>query len=103
MEDGAPFAGLVASSVAAQTDAADKSFVGWLAYLGVENIDTAVAKAEELGGSVLVAPQATEFGPLATVQDPCGAAVVLCEVPLPPEEDIRESDPLEGIDLSQFQ
>lgn len=103
MEDGAPFAGLVASSVAAQTDAADKSFVGWLAYLGVENIDTAVAKAEELGGSVLVAPQATEFGPLATVQDPCGAAVVLCEVPLPPEEDIRESDPLEGIDLNQFQ
>lgn len=103
MEDGAPFAGLVASAVAAQTDAADKSFVGWLAYLGVENIDTAVAKAQELGGEVLVAPQATEFGPLATVQDPCGAAVVLCEVPLPPEEDVRESDPLEGLDLSQFQ
>lgn len=102
MEDGAPFAGLVASAVAAQTDAANQDFVGWLAYLGVENIDTAVAKAEELGGSVLVAPQATEFGPLATVQDPCGAAVVLCEVPLPPEEDIRESDPLEGIDLSEF-
>ena len=103
MEDGAPFAGLVASATAAETTAADSNFVGWLAYLGVADIDEAVAKAEELGGTVLVAPQATEFGPLATVADPGGAAVVLCEVPPPPEEELRESDPLEGIDLSQFQ
>lgn len=103
VEEGAPFASLVSSTVAARTDAADEAFVGWVAYLGVENIDTAVNKAEELGGSILVAPQATEFGPMATVQDPCGAAVVLCEVPLPPEEDVHETDIFEDLDFSQFQ
>lgn len=97
MEQGAPFAGLISGNV----DGVGS--VGWVAYLGVENIDTAVNKAEELGGTVVMAPQATEFGPVAAIADPCGATTVLCEVPLPPEEDeLSESDPLEGIDLSQF-
>lgn len=97
-EGGAPFAGLVAGPQAAGT-----GFTGWLSYLGVEDIGRAVARTRELGGEVLVDVQDTEFGPLATIADPAGATTVLCEVPPPPEEELRESDPLQGIDLSQFQ
>lgn len=102
MEAGAPFAGLVAGPQAASAGE-EGSFTGWLAYLGVENIGQAVMRTQELGGEVLVPVQDTEFGPLATIADPSGATTVLCEVPLPPEEDARESDPLQNIDLSQFQ
>lgn len=75
---------------------------GWISYLGVENIGTAVNTVVDLGGEVVVPVQDTEFGPVATIVDPAGATTILCEVPLPPEEEIRESDPLEDIDLSQF-
>lgn len=102
MEAGAPFAGLVAGPQAAGAGE-EGSFTGWLAYLGVENIGQAVMRTQELGGEVLVPVQDTEFGPLATIADPSGATTVLCEVPLPPEDDARESDPLQNIDLSQFQ
>lgn len=102
MEGGAPFAGLVAGPQVAGPEQ-EGSFTGWLAYLGVENIGQAVMRTQELGGEVLVPVQDTEFGPLATIADPSGATTVLCEVPLPPEEDARESDPLQNIDLSQFQ
>ncbi|MFC3849427.1 VOC family protein [Corynebacterium hansenii] len=102
MEGGAPFAGLVAGPQVAGPDQ-EGAFTGWLAYLGVENIGQAVMRTQELGGEVVVPVQDTEFGPLATIADPAGATTVLCEVPLPPEEDVRESDPLQNIDLSQFQ
>lgn len=102
MEAGAPFAGLVAGPQVTGPGEGE-SFTGWLAYLGVENIGEAVLRTQELGGEVLVPVQDTEFGPLATIADPSGATTVLCEVPLPPEEDARESDPLQNIDLSQFQ
>lgn len=102
MEGGAPFAGLVAGPQVAGPEQED-SFIGWLAYLGVENIGRAVMRTQELGGEVIVPVQDTEFGPLATIADPSGATTVLCEVPLPPEDDARESDPLQNIDLSQFQ
>lgn len=75
---------------------------GWISYLGVENIGKAVNLVVDLGGEVVVPVQDTEFGPVATIVDPAGATTILCEVPLPPEEDIHESDPLENIDLSQF-
>ncbi|UBI02454.1 VOC family protein [Corynebacterium freneyi] len=102
MEGGAPFAGLVAGPQVAGPEQ-EGSFIGWLAYLGVENIGRAVMRTQELGGEVIVPVQDTEFGPLATIADPSGATTVLCEVPLPPEDDARESDPLQNIDLSQFQ
>ena len=89
---GAPFAGLVAGA----------GYTGWIAYLGVLSVDQAVKRTQELGGEVIVGVQDTEFGPLATIADPAGATTVLCEVPPPPEEELRESDPLEGIDLSMF-
>ena len=91
-ENGAPFAGLVAGA----------GYTGWIAYLGVLSVDQAVKRTQELGGEVIVGVQDTEFGPLATIADPAGATTVLCEVPPPPEEELRESDPLEGIDLSMF-
>lgn len=100
LEGGAPFAGLVAGPQVAGAEGA--SFTGWLAYLGVADIGRAVERTRELGGEVLVPAQDTEFGPLATIADPAGATTVLCEVPPPPEEDLRESDPLQDIDLSQF-
>lgn len=107
MADGAAFAGIAADGLGAEADPADAAgagrWSGWLAYLGVADIDAAVARTGELGGQVAVPPQATEFGPLATIVDPAGATTVLCEVPPPPEEDIRESDPLEGFDISPFE
>ncbi|MEJ5918835.1 VOC family protein [Corynebacterium sp. H78] len=103
-EGGAPFAGIVGGRGTGTTVVeGDASFVGWLAYLGVENIDTAVNNAEQYGGKVLVPAQMTEFGPLATIQDPCGATTILCEVPLPPEEDQGEVDIFDNLDISQFQ
>ncbi|WP_295629296.1 VOC family protein [uncultured Corynebacterium sp.] len=106
MESGAPFAGLVAGpqigGLADGGQGGEGSFTGWLAYLGVESIGKAVMRTQELGGEVLVPVEDTEFGPLATIADPSGATTVLCEVPPPPPEDARESDPLQNIDLSQF-
>lgn len=99
VEEDAAFAGI--ASGAAATGAVG-GWAGWLAYLGVEDLDRAVTAAADAGGEVVVAPAMTDFGPLATVADPAGAITVVCEVPPPPVEEIHESDPLEGIDLSQF-
>jgi uncharacterized protein len=45
----------------------------WSVYWEVEDADTAVAKVKSLGGSVVMEPQATPYGRLATVTDPAGA------------------------------
>lgn len=58
----------------------------------------AVAKTQELGGDVIREPFDSGFGKMAIIADPTGATVTLCEV-LPPVEEGRESDPLEGFDL----
>ncbi|MBV7294402.1 VOC family protein [Corynebacterium sp. TAE3-ERU12] len=94
MHDGAAFAGISTGTVSAWS--------GWVAYFGVLDINAAVKTTKKNGGEVAVPPADTEFGPMATVVDSVGATTILCEVPPPPPEDIRESDPLEGIDLSQF-
>ncbi|WP_448851811.1 VOC family protein [Corynebacterium sp. 335C] len=101
VEEDAAFAGIAAGAGAAG-EGAGRDWAGWLAYLGVEDLAGAVRKAADAGGEVIVEPQLTDFGPLATVADPAGAVTVLCEVPPPPVEEIHESDPLEGIDLSEF-
>ncbi|CAB0626596.1 VOC family protein [Corynebacterium diphtheriae] len=73
----------------------------WQSYLGVAEVDAAVAATVEYGGSVIREPWNTEFGRMAIIADSTGATVTLCEAPEPVEEG-NESDPLEGIDLSQF-
>jgi uncharacterized protein len=45
----------------------------WSVYLGAEDADAAVARAVELGGTVLVPAEDTPYGRIATVADPSGA------------------------------
>ena len=70
-------------------------------YVGVKNVDEAVSKAEKLGGEVVREPWESEFGRMAVVADSTGATVTIAEVDEPVVEG-HESDPLEGIDLSQY-
>jgi predicted enzyme related to lactoylglutathione lyase len=49
----------------------------WLVYFGVEDIDAALAKAAELGGSKLMGPQDIQIAKIAMVQDPQGAVFAL--------------------------
>lgn len=98
LQDGAAFAGVLGA--AGQFPPQVPSF--WQTYLGVVDVDGAVKQVPELGGEVIREPWDAEFGRMAIIADSTGAAVTICEVDEPVEEG-RESDPLEGIDLSQFQ
>jgi uncharacterized protein len=47
----------------------------WVAYIAVEDVDTAAQRAGELGGQVLVPPtDVPGFGRVAVLRDPQGAA-----------------------------
>jgi predicted enzyme related to lactoylglutathione lyase len=45
----------------------------WLVYFAVEDTDAAVARGQELGGSVIVPPMDIQPGRFATLTDPTGA------------------------------
>lgn len=49
----------------------------WLVYLGVEDIDAALAKVEELGGTKLMGPVDIQMAKIAIVRDPQGAVFAL--------------------------
>lgn len=49
----------------------------WLVYFGVEDIDAAVARVQELGGGVLVPPTDIQIAKFAVVRDPQGAVFAL--------------------------
>lgn len=98
VEQGAPFAGIF--NAKGQFPAQVPSF--WQTYLGVLDVDPATATAVELGGEVIREPWDSPFGRMVLLADSTGATVVLCEVE-PPVEEGRESDPLEGLDLSDLQ
>jgi predicted enzyme related to lactoylglutathione lyase len=52
----------------------------WLPYVSVENADETAARAEELGGSVLMgAFDAADFGRMAIIEDPTGAVLATWE------------------------
>jgi uncharacterized protein len=52
----------------------------WNSYVTVQDVDAAVARATQLGGSVLMEAQdVEEIGRMAVIADPTGAAVVLWE------------------------
>ncbi|PXY32823.1 VOC family protein [Prauserella muralis] len=53
----------------------------WSAYFQVADTDAAVARAQELGGSLVRPAQDSPFGRLATVTDNQGAHLVLIAVP----------------------
>jgi predicted enzyme related to lactoylglutathione lyase len=49
----------------------------WLAYFGVQDIDAALAKVQELGGTKLAGPIDITMAKIAVVQDPQGAVLAL--------------------------
>ncbi|MDP9294247.1 MAG: VOC family protein [Actinomycetota bacterium] len=49
----------------------------WLVYLGCEDIDAALAKAEELGGTKMAGPIDIEIAKFGIVQDPQGGVFAL--------------------------
>ena len=52
----------------------------WLVYIGVDDTDAAVAKAVDLGGSVLAPAADTPHGRFALLADPTGAAFAIISV-----------------------
>jgi predicted enzyme related to lactoylglutathione lyase len=55
----------------------------WLTYFGVSDPGAAAAKAEQLGGTVLLPPSADlRDGTMAVVTDPSGAVLVLQKTPM---------------------
>lgn len=53
----------------------------WQVYIGVEDVDAALATAVELGGTVLMPAEDSPFGRLAQIADPTGASIKLVGVP----------------------
>lgn len=49
----------------------------WEIYIGVDDVDASVAKAVELGGTVLQPAEDTPFGRIAKVRDPTGGTIKL--------------------------
>jgi len=45
----------------------------WSVYWDTDDVDTAVAKVRELGGSVVIDASDTPYGRVAVVADPTGA------------------------------
>ncbi|WP_018025142.1 VOC family protein [Corynebacterium ulceribovis] len=101
MHMGAPFAGLwKADGAGVDQDEAAETQSFWAVYLGVENLDQAVAQVPELGGTVVREPWDSEFGRMCIVTDPTGALVTLTEVePFVETEPIRESDSVFGAEF----
>ncbi|MET0431901.1 MAG: VOC family protein [Hyphomicrobium sp.] len=58
---------------------------GWLTYIQVGNVDTAVVQATQKGGKVLKAPTDADNGRIAIIQDPDGNAFGLFS-PQPKQE-----------------
>lgn len=53
----------------------------WLAYITVDDVDSAAAKVGELGGKVIVGPQdIPKVGRFCVIQDPTGATVGLIKL-----------------------
>lgn len=98
LEDGAPFLGMWDAK--GQFPPQVPSF--WQTYLGVLDVDAATAQVADLGGTVIREPWDSDFGRMALIADSTGATFTLAGVPEPIEEG-REEDPLQGLDLSQFQ
>ena len=51
----------------------------WRVYFGVSDVEEAVARVRELGGTVVAEPEDTPWGRIAEVRDPQGARFLLCQ------------------------
>jgi uncharacterized protein len=74
---GDPFAGVMDAATALPDGV--PSF--WQVYIGVDDVDAAIAKVKDLGGALLRDPQDTPYGRMAGVADPLGAAFQLNSLP----------------------
>ncbi len=75
----------------------------WTVYLGVADVDAAIASTPELGGKVIRPVWESEFGRMATIEDPTGALVNLCEIEeFVPDEDAHEPDLLAPENFQAF-
>ena len=75
----------------------------WTVYLGVADVDAAIANTPELGGKVIRPVWESEFGRMATIEDPTGALVNLCEIEeFVPDEDAHEPDLLAPENFQAF-
>ncbi|ROP35315.1 VOC family protein [Saccharothrix texasensis] len=54
---------------------------GWTCYFAVPDITAALAEATDMGGAVLIGPQAVPTGVVAAVADPAGSVFALLEDP----------------------
>jgi hypothetical protein len=52
----------------------------WLVYFAVEDTEAAVAKAQQLGGRVMMPPMDTPAGKFAVLADPTGAAFAVIKI-----------------------
>lgn len=59
----------------------------WHAYLGTADTDATVEQAIEFGGKLTAEPFDTEYGRIAHILDPSGAAVALCSIPAAEDEE----------------
>lgn len=53
----------------------------WRVYIGVDDLEAAVQKAQELGGTVLAGPVDSPHGRMAVVRDPQGAGFPIVQLP----------------------
>lgn len=66
----------------------------WASHVWVENVDEMVAKAESLGATVLKEPfDVTEYGRMAVIADPMGAALSFWQPKQSPEESLPKQTP----------
>jgi uncharacterized protein len=57
----------------------DDDPTGWFVYITVDSADDTAAKAVQLGGTVVQAPEDTPYGRLATLHDSTGATIKLLQ------------------------
>lgn len=74
--------------------AADEARSMWTLYLGVGEMGPTLEAATQHGGDIVRQPWKSEFGYMASITDPQGALVNLCEVEeyVPQEDDVHEPD-----------
>ncbi|MBC2682594.1 VOC family protein [Corynebacterium anserum] len=66
----------------------------WTLYMGVNSVDEALEKVQNLGGTIIRPAWNSDFGRVATIQDPTGAVLNISEVDdyTPEMDEVHEPD-----------